>query len=371
MSVPPSCRNCGTPLPPRTGVSGRPADYCSTSCRQDSYRKRRRAEPLHNDATARVDAAVQDLAQDVMEEARHLLRILTSPDAPLLDPVEQAVALSRSVENLTAGLVGRARMRRTPWDALGAALAMQPDTARRTYRAETVNRRLSQASRRTPTDSNTQPPLPETHTPSHTRSHLAPVLSRLHRASQTSLRALAARLGISPSQASRILSGERFPSWWLTERFAQACGADPQVLRKVWETEKLREDQQPRSPSEPPDDDPASRLPLAIRTLHIKAGRPTPRTLGDRTGLAQEQIETALGGHTPSWPTLATIINALDGDPHYFRTLWEALPPTTTQAVPRLDTPRRRQPPTSSGEDRLLLLFETFGPTLAKAHRGP
>jgi transcriptional regulator with XRE-family HTH domain len=74
------------------------------------------------------------------------------------------------------------------------------------------------------------------------RSHLAPVLTSLHRASRLPLRLLAARLGISCLHASQILSGERFPGWRLTERFARACGADPLVLRKVWEDERFRED---------------------------------------------------------------------------------------------------------------------------------
>ncbi|RRR83166.1 XRE family transcriptional regulator, partial [Streptomyces sp. RP5T] len=48
-------------------------------------------------------------------------------------------------------------------------------------------------------------------------------------------------MGCSPSFMSRILSGERVPTWTLTRKFAQACGADPAVLRTVWESEKLRE----------------------------------------------------------------------------------------------------------------------------------
>ncbi|WP_328917457.1 MULTISPECIES: helix-turn-helix transcriptional regulator [unclassified Streptomyces] len=208
------------------------------------------------DNGAAMAAAVRDMAEDVVEEARHLLRLLNRPDAPLLDPVEQAVNLSRSIEALTAGLVGRARLGRVPWAALGPALAMQPDTARRSYRAETVSRRIHHASRHT-LHRQQQPAVPATSCPAgRHRSRLAPVLARLHRASQMPLRALAARLGISPSYASQILSGERFPNWWLTEELAKACGADPLVLRKVWEDEKLREDQPPGSPTRPLDADP-------------------------------------------------------------------------------------------------------------------
>ncbi|MEE4543967.1 helix-turn-helix transcriptional regulator [Streptomyces sp. V4-01] len=363
MHAPMTCRNCDAPLPPRMGTGGRPADYCSTACRQSSYRKRRRAEPTTNKHTAAIDAAVQDLAHDVVEEARHLLRLLTQADAPMLDPIEQATALARSVDNLTAGLVGRARSSRTPWDDLGPALNMQPDTARRIYRAETVNRRLQQATHR----GAAPPPTPPTPTviPHHTRSHLAPVLSRLHRASQMPLRTLAARLGISASQASRILSGERFPSWWLTERFARACGADPQVLRTVWEAERLREPQPPAPPADPDDDCPAERLPTALHTLHIKAGRPTPHDLATRhAGLDTRQIEAALNGHTPSWRQLSRIVHALDGDTNYFHTLWTQHHNAESESI-RPHQNATRHCPVDTHEDHLLELFETFGPTLS------
>jgi transcriptional regulator with XRE-family HTH domain len=80
------------------------------------------------------------------------------------------------------------------------------------------------------------------------RSHLAPVLACLGRAAGLTPRALAERLGLCPAEVSDILSGERFPAWPLTERFARVCGADPMVLRKVWQDEKLRE-HLPRPPA--------------------------------------------------------------------------------------------------------------------------
>jgi hypothetical protein len=285
LPAPTACQHCAAPLPPRTGASGgRPPEYCGSPCRQAAYRKRRKAEPPAKDAGDDADAVVRDMAEDVVEEARHLLRILTRPDAPLLDRVEQAVSLSRSVENLTAGLVGRARIGRVPWAALGPALAMRPDTARRTYRAEAVSRRVPHASHHalpapgpatvTVTAAVTAAVTASADSAGRPRSHLAPVLSRLHRASQLPLRALAARLGISPSHTSRILSGEWFPGWWLTERFAQACGADPRVLRKVWEDEKLRADRAVGSGDAPLDDGPAEHLPAQTAAAEPLPGPP-------------------------------------------------------------------------------------------------
>lgn len=382
MPAPTACRHCGTELPSRTAVSGRPPDYCGTACRQAAYRQRRRSEPGTGGASAAADAAVREMAGDVLEEARHLVRLLSSPDAPLLDPVEQAVNLSRMVEVLTAGLVGRARQRRVPWAGLGRALSMQPDTARRTYRAETVARRVQNAERGRLTGGLPDPPGgPDAAPSSRPRSHLAPVLARLHRASELSLREMAARLGISPSQASRILSGQRFPSWHLTERLARVCGADPLVLRKVWEGEKLREEQPPRPPGAA-GGDPAERLRTALQTLHVKAGCPGANVLAEatRTTCEPEEIDAVLCGDTPRWALLADLVQTLDGDLGYFQPLWEAaltgrgsvvaafaLParPDVLPTEPDAGTPSALCPRPS--DERLVHLFEAFAPVLSAA----
>ncbi|MEV6011296.1 helix-turn-helix transcriptional regulator [Streptomyces sp. NPDC051976] len=321
------------------------------------------------------------MARDVLEEARHLERLLARPDSPLLDPVEQAVNLSRMVETLTAGLVGRARLGRVPWARLGPALAMQPDTARRTYRAEKVNRRMRSAERSgLPVPAKVPPPAsPHAVAASHPRSHLAPVLARLHRASDMSLRQLADRLNISTSQASRILSGERFPSWHLTERLAHACGADPLVLRKVWEDEKLREEQPPQPGEHPPDDNPVDRLRVALQTLHIKAGRPAPEVLAEATRATcwPTEICAVLDGHIPHWPLLADLVQTLDGDVSYFHPLWEATvtnqPTTPTWSTPTVAcTPAPATTPRPQPADgQLIHLFETFAPVLSASTRWP
>jgi hypothetical protein len=190
-----------------------------------------------------VHNTVHQLARDVLEEAQHLTRILSRPDTPLLDPVEQAVRLSRVLETLTAELVGRAHQGGAPWQRLGPALAMKPDTARRTHSTDAIHRRPHSIPRLLNPPPATRP-LTSDPTPAsrQTKTHLSPVLAQLQHASQLSLTALADRTGAPSCHISHVLSGERFPSWQLTERFARACGADPQVLRKVWEDEKLRED---------------------------------------------------------------------------------------------------------------------------------
>ncbi|MFD4955179.1 helix-turn-helix domain-containing protein [Streptomyces sp. NPDC058451] len=108
---------------------------------------------------------------------------------------------------------------------------------------------------------------------------LATVLSSLQRASGLSVRALAIRSNVSPSFLSRLMSGERFPAWKYVAAIARACGADPEVLRKVWEASNARRDSQPR---------PAS-LASALRFLHLRAGSPTPWAIAITSGNQLEE----------------------------------------------------------------------------------
>ncbi|MFJ2080924.1 helix-turn-helix domain-containing protein [Streptomyces anulatus] len=89
------------------------------------------------------------------------------------------------------------------------------------------------------------------------------VLSNLQRASGYSLRALSKRTSLSPSFLSRTMNGERFPSWEATASLARACGADPEVLRKVWEDAEARRSRKAAKPEG---------LASALRHLHLRAG---------------------------------------------------------------------------------------------------
>ncbi|MFI6376543.1 helix-turn-helix domain-containing protein [Streptomyces sp. NPDC050546] len=53
----------------------------------------------------------------------------------------------------------------------------------------------------------------------------------LIRTAQLTNKEVSSRIGCSSSYLSRILSGERVPTWALTRKFAQTCGADPEVPR--------------------------------------------------------------------------------------------------------------------------------------------
>ncbi|MEU1309086.1 helix-turn-helix domain-containing protein [Streptomyces cinnamoneus] len=385
------CQFCQTPL----GTSGepkvgRPQKYCSTPCRQAAYRMRKNpqsaapapgtnaaaalppraplprrrprmvqapAHPAAPAASTGADEVLVEIVKDILEETRQLQRSLQAPDAE--DPLRRTEQLRAQLESLTAGLVGRARHRRVTWSRIGRLLNVSEDTARHRYTEAFILRRLSQHIQlRTPSPSlsalyghapvpeESPPPPPDlpVDTPLSARTptspafnRLAPVLSMLARASNMQLQVLSRRAGCSASYLSRILSGERVPAWPLTERFAIACGADPAVLRQVWETERLRDTATVAAPVvvAKPGEIVAdqgrllgpARLLAALRTLHVRAGQPTAYDIAvaTRWRLSADRVTALLEGTQPAeWDDLVALLHVLGGPLDYFGPLWEA-----------------------------------------------
>ncbi|MET9774557.1 helix-turn-helix domain-containing protein [Streptomyces sp. NPDC006367] len=189
---------------------------------------------------------------------------------------------------------------------------------------------------------------------------MATVLS-LQRASGLSLRALAGRTSLSPSFPSRAMSSERFPSWKHACSIARACGADPEVLRRVWESSNARRDNQP-CPStlaalpaparqQPRPQRHRRRQPLGPhhrhRRLPPRSHRPaTPRRpahLRPTPGRRHRPLQPAPGQRPPRSRTRHSP-PAATHPRHRRATLTEALrqrtlPPTTITPLGRHDTP--------------------------------
>ncbi|MQS05457.1 helix-turn-helix domain-containing protein, partial [Streptomyces alkaliterrae] len=186
---------------------------------------------------------------------------------------------------------------------------------------------------------------------------LAAVLSSLQRASGHSLRELAARTQLSPSFLSRLMTGERFPSWRATLAIAKACGADPDVLRMVWEDAHAR-----RSAANPR---PAT-LAGALRYLHARAGSPSPDFLVlDEPDLTPDLVTGLLAGTlNGTWEQVCCLIHALDGEKMFFRELWEAevergTPTPAVRPMPSTETQNRTR-------TRVEGLLAVFGGTLCQ-----
>ncbi|WP_254402637.1 AAA domain-containing protein [Streptomyces sp. AC555_RSS877] len=319
-------------------------------------------------------------AAAVVEVVRKLLRHLpetatvgvVTPFRAQKDALERMVGSDRvrvgTVHAFQGGqrdvmvLVGRARYRRVTWATVSSILGISEDTARRRYTERYILRRLTRFNRSettlttlaglynstgprtadsadTPADSDTaadtcdgteRGEVPDQSAPIESSgaayNRLSPILSMLIRSAQLTNKEVSSRIGCSASYLLRILSGERVPTWELTRRFAQACGADPDVLRTVWESEKLS--QKSREPETPDPDDPpmpaTERLRTAVHTLHLRAGRPAPSDIAvaSRWLLTAAAVafilETAV---LPHRDVLATFVRVLGGDVDHFTQL--------------------------------------------------
>ncbi|MCX5327857.1 helix-turn-helix domain-containing protein [Streptomyces sp. NBC_00140] len=368
-------------MPPPTAKRGRPADYCGRPCRQAAYRERQR---LRGD-TDPVETAprtlpgqtpeqlqVMELAHDTQEELRHLVRLLSnSQNASAAEILEYSVRVQRRMEAVTAGVVLMARRRRIPWEALGQILNISPETARHSYHERLVQRRLDQYA---PTHLATPPPSPDpapddgdadgepapAQPPARpslrAANQLAPILSKLQVASGIPLRQLGLRTQVSASYLSRVLSGEKFPTWDLTARIARVLGADSDAVHKVWLDERDRNGTRTRQPQpQAPETDLGATLPAALRTLHQHAACPTPYSLEVATGhlVTADDIRKILHGEMHgTWDQVEALIRAMDGEPSFFQPHWEE----SQQATP---TPPSR--PAETTTHRLDRLLSTFG----------
>jgi hypothetical protein len=153
------------------------------------------------------------------------------------------------------------------------------------------------------------------------------------------------------------MSGERFPSWKDAEAIAKACGADPVILRRVWQDAEARRDRGTRPHT----------LDSALRYLHLRAGSPTPWAVATKSGiLSKEEITGLLDGTSvPDWETVELLVQVLEGEPAFFRPLWEKTTachtPATISPVVRQQPPKKE--PTRRIDDLLSAFHEAFGGT--------
>ncbi|MCX4632768.1 helix-turn-helix transcriptional regulator [Streptomyces sp. NBC_01443] len=424
-----TCDHCGTPLTNPGVRAGRPQKYCGAACRQAAHRARKNhpellstdpASPQPADTPRRqappapvvesnpTEDPVTEIAHDLRESARELLRLL--PDADGEEPLKLAAQMQQQLDGLTAGLVGRARYHQVTWGRVSEVLGISQDTARHRYSEDFIKRRLARltgnptpalAPRTSPKSSPAASPRPHrtsaarapqttaspdnqlapTTTPAPSGAaynRLAPVLSMLVRTSKQTNTEISAKIGCSPSFLSRILSGERLPTWPMTEKFAHACGADPSVLRTVWVTERcsertrditLTEDEESPVPA-------ADALHKAIHTLHSRAGQPAAQDIAvaSRWTLTTDEVAHLIEGtQLPAWRVLKLFVDLLGGDATHFRRLLDqataehgASPAVlTSRPISDRTTASPAQPPTKQPAPTALNeVIATFSRTL-------
>ncbi|MFD7105169.1 helix-turn-helix domain-containing protein [Streptomyces celluloflavus] len=233
-----TCRHCGTSFT-RRSPRGRPPEYCKDACRTAAFRGRTshavRAVPAeHEAAVVRIGEAVLRRSQRLHRRSR------TFDPSQQLQVLELYAALVRDVHDLGAVLVRQAREYGANWESVGEVLGVSGDAARNRWSAGQVERALEQRAKRgsRPRSPNSAAPPPQAAASGESGPpgrELAGALSDLQRGSTKSVRALAREIGISPSYVSRLLSGERRPSWKVAERFTLACDGDLEMIRPLWD----------------------------------------------------------------------------------------------------------------------------------------
>ncbi|WP_079271443.1 helix-turn-helix domain-containing protein [Streptomyces lydicus] len=237
-----------------------------------------------------------------------------------------------------AAVIRRGRLQGDTWQTLATPAGLSPERLRKRWTEETVTRRLEKrrAGRRLttrmtpparpPEDDTAMDQRPATVTPIQ---HLASALSFLQRQTGQTLKDTASDCGISASYISRILSGDRLPSWPVVAQIAHCCDGNLEELRDLWEAAQRPPDLEARARPPAPDQHEAARrcFLTALRALYLAADRPNLWSIRRATGsiLSIAAIANALNGaDIPDWPSTARLVFALHGRPADFRSLWHA-----------------------------------------------
>lgn len=328
---------------------GRPRNYCSDACRnQANHRKKVSGQETAHDPS-RHEALLAETIQALRQAVNNLTDAVREqrPSAELLRCRAQIARLSEDVE---AVAVRRGRDRGESWDVMSDALALSRDRLRKKWTLEIFDRRMGRRpSPPQPLSTNAgitvfipqqRPPdthrdgTPETDTgpepngspptyphPSTPTQLLASALSYLQRRSGYTLRHLASDVRVHPSYVSRILNGERDPSWEVTAGLAVACSADAADLLPLWNAVHHVATPSPSTPTQ------AVNLYRAVlRGLHLAAAAPSPQAICEASdySLTTTDIVRALNGpRIPDWPTTQHLVLALRGRPADLYTVWQ------------------------------------------------
>ncbi|MEU6987380.1 helix-turn-helix transcriptional regulator [Streptomyces sp. NPDC046324] len=313
--------------------TGRRRQYCSDECGR-RYRKYHQSAPKPHDN----DRYAVEIYESIQQRTRNTAGLVHAGDHPL-EAIQAARAIISEWEHLVAALVQQAYDRKLKPAQMREALNMSQDSLTRLRKANA--RRLSDRAdalraapatpptrvARIPAPRHPEPaPAPQpaaeggspdlstlsTTTPAAT---LSKALSQLQRETGLTFTTLGDAAGVSRSYVSRVLTGERTPSWKVTRLIVEACGADPDELRPLWDAARGYRVAQPSS------------LHAALRGMHLAAGHVDTAELCARTGntLTGEEVTGLLHGtRTADWPTVSTLVAALRGQPDTIRPLWQA-----------------------------------------------
>ncbi|MFK8851416.1 helix-turn-helix domain-containing protein [Streptomyces sp. Ac-502] len=342
-----TCACCHKPL--TYGGRGRPPQYCSRSC------QRRRRPPAQAVQTGprRVEAL-----EAVHRAAGSLLDAEYGGHPDLVRSLEVLLTVRQHLELLDSLTVQQLRADGTRWETVAEAAGISESTARRKWGRAAARPKNTSAPPPAPAARATMtataalphqrgapisPPGPppsaaDDNGPPHPAPGLtslqqfASALSHLQRSSGKVVRDIATDAGVSASYVSRVISGERLPSWSVARRIIVACDGDPTAVRTLWCAARGI------APSaKVTSEDAVGALHAALRGLYLSAGRPDPYLVHTQChgALSEEQITDVFDGrYLPDWPVLGRLVLALEGRPDALHPLWNAAHPSPPSPAP-------------------------------------
>ncbi|MFE0820707.1 helix-turn-helix domain-containing protein [Streptomyces sp. NPDC058847] len=250
--------------------------------------------------------------------------------------LERAEAVRRELEIYTAAAVQDARYRGEKWESVAKAAHVAPETARTRWGPERVARMMilhANDKRAAPVrwrgpQQGTSGDRPDTAVDeasevSSPAGHLASALAHLQLNSGMTIREVADFTMLSPSFISRVLSGDRLPTWDLVCTLAECFRSDPAELRVLFETAHgmTAQARQPATAA-------IAELHAAVRGLYWAAKSPSPEQIerASEGAVTAAEARRVLGGlDVPDWGVLAALVHALGGRPFDIKPLWEAV----------------------------------------------
>ncbi|MBT2529923.1 helix-turn-helix transcriptional regulator [Streptomyces sp. ISL-99] len=314
-----SCRYCGHRFEERQ-QPGRKREYCSLGCRQQAQRERDGRVPVQPSPSL----VGRPIAEDLQGLAAGLLAAeYGGQDLETL--LRLAGNLAREVEHYAAAAVSDARSAGAGWEQVARAAQISVPTARTRWNDQEVMRRMKRRAADKAAvhdgDAGGQSVADTGQSAARAGRRLASALSYLHRTSGLTIREVAEETGLSASYVSRILSGERTPTWSVTSALATAFGGEPEQVSVLWESAHSM-----TPVARQPFPHQAGRLRSALWGLYLAAARPdTAHLCRICPGvLTPEVVEDLLSGDLlPDWETTGAFVSALGGWPADIRPLWE------------------------------------------------
>ncbi|MGW4896027.1 helix-turn-helix domain-containing protein [Kitasatospora sp. NPDC004240] len=348
------CQQCGGDFT-RNSVKGRPPRFCTSRCRAASSRAaaRRAAQAGPQPERGRYDAAVSRLSCAVVTQSRRLQRLADSQDdrtGPCAE-LELLALLRKEFDALTAAVVLQARERKVTWAMVSEILAVSGGTARSRWSPENGSRALqhhgqrtaAEAAKRRSTGATRRRRAPGGHAvpaagPADPEAQLTSALSHLQRASGKTISRIAGETDLSPSFVSRLISGERFPSWPTVQDIVTTLGGDPGHLRPLWQAARGEGISRPFLPGMPGAHRYATAgLQATVQGLYLASACPPEQEVASRATrhVTVSQVASVLDGRgVESWSVVSAVVEALRGHPDQVRPWWErvqlSLNPTWT-----------------------------------------